>query len=214
MPDPCTVVIGAPDALPTLKERASSFHGDILIFSDAEALRALEAITARKPAVVLFERLFAATPRGAAMINRIKADRTLAASEIRVVSLDGEHDRVSPRKTDAAKAAGSPLDQRGTRRAPRFKVGGELIVKIEKRPATLVDLSIAGAQILSPSALRPSQKVRMSMEDAEATMDVSAAVAWASFEVAPSGGTRYRAGVEFVDADAMQVEAFCDRHKA
>src|SRR5215471_19205469 len=98
MADACIVVIGAADALPTLKERASGRDGDVLTFSDAEALPALEAITARKPAVVIFERLFAATPRGAAMISRIKADRTLATSEIRVVSLDGEHDRISPRK--------------------------------------------------------------------------------------------------------------------
>src|SRR5437868_1538449 len=117
MSDPCTVVIGAPDALATLKERAAEIDGEILSFSDSDALRALETITARKPGVVLFERLFAVTPRGAAMITRIKADRTLAASEIRVVSLDGEHVRVSPRKP--AVPLGPPLDQRGTRRAPQ-----------------------------------------------------------------------------------------------
>jgi hypothetical protein len=38
-------------------------------------------------------------------------------------------------------------------------------------------------------------------------------VAWASFEIPPKDGPRYRAGIEFVDADAEALEAFCIRHK-
>ena len=65
--DPCTVVIGAEDVLPALKQRAASRNGsgELLAFSDAEPLRALETITKRKPALVALERLFAVTPRGA-----------------------------------------------------------------------------------------------------------------------------------------------------
>ena len=41
----------------------------------------------------------------------------------------------------------------------------------------------------------------------------SASVAWASFEI-PKGVSRYRAGVEFSDAEASAIDAFCMRHKS
>ncbi len=99
MSAPCTVIIGALQLLEGLKQSARS-GGEVLIFSDTEPLKAIEAITTRKPDVISLERLFAATSRGAALINRIKADPALSASEIRVVSVDGTY-RVSPRRTPA-----------------------------------------------------------------------------------------------------------------
>ena len=103
MNDPCTVVIGAEDFLPALKQRASSMNGsgELLAFSDAEPLRALETITKRKPALVALERLFAVTPRGVALINRIKADPTLRQSEIRVLEHNSDYSRVIPRPSAA-----------------------------------------------------------------------------------------------------------------
>jgi len=211
LPAPCTVLIAAPDLLPMLKERAADLDGELLTFSDADALHALETITTRKPHVVMLERLFAATPRGAALINRIKADRSLAESEIRVVSRDSEYVRVSPRKAAPADRA---LDKRGTRQAARFKLTGQMTVKVETKAATLIDLSTVGAQIVSSSVLKPSQKLRLSMADDQATLNLSASVAWASFEMSPEGGARYRAGLAFVDAEGGAVYAFCARHKA
>jgi hypothetical protein len=41
----------------------------------------------------------------------------------------------------------------------------------------------------------------------------NAAVAWASFEIPPNSGPRYRAGLSFVDADGHAVDAFCARHQ-
>src|SRR4029450_200114 len=55
----------------------------------------------RRRTVIARELLSAATSRGAALINRIKADPSLANAEIRVVSLDGTY-RVSPPRTPAA----------------------------------------------------------------------------------------------------------------
>jgi hypothetical protein len=101
MSTPCTVIIGALELLEALKQSAGSGGGEVLSFSDNEPLKAIEAITTRKPEVISLERLFAATSRGAALINRIKADPALSASEIRVVSVDGTY-RVSPRRTTAS----------------------------------------------------------------------------------------------------------------
>jgi hypothetical protein len=41
----------------------------------------------------------------------------------------------------------------------------------------------------------------------------NASVAWASFEIPPRSDPRYRAGLEFLDADQGAVGAFCVRHR-
>jgi PilZ domain len=216
-----TVLIAAPEHLQALKER-EDFSG-AQAFSDKEALRALEVITRKRPDVVALERTFAATTRGAALINRIKADPKLSTCEIRIVAHDSEYSR-APASAPAPAADGSaavvaapapataPLDQRGTRRAPRVRIVDGVDVVIDGNAATLVDLSVIGAQVVSPSILRPNQRVRMSMGESNKPLRLSAVVAWASFELAATG-PRYRAGLEFFDADAKAVEQFCDAKK-
>ena len=191
----------------------------MLAFADVEALRALEAITKRRPAVVALERVFAGTPRGAALINRIKADPSLQQSEIRVVAIDTDFARLASRAPAAkaapsgtkAKAAATPsavrLDQRGTRRAPRVRIGGQIGVMVDGNHAVLVDLSAVGAQLVSTTILKPNQRVRVSMSDDHGSIRFNASVAWASFEIPPNSGPRYRAGIEFLDADAASVLA-------
>jgi hypothetical protein len=106
MSKPCTVIIGALELLDALRQNAAD-NDDVLSFSDNEPLKALEAITTRQPKVIALERLFAATSRGAALINRIKADPALVGVEIRVVSLDGTY-RVSARRTPAPPVTSIP----------------------------------------------------------------------------------------------------------
>ena len=67
-------MVAASELLPSLRERAAEIDGELLTFSDADALSALQTIVTRRPQVVALERMFAVTPRGAALINRIKAD--------------------------------------------------------------------------------------------------------------------------------------------
>ncbi len=216
-----TVLIASADHLAAFKERPDL--SGAVAFSDADALQALDAITRQRPAVVALERLFAATSRGAAFINRIKADPALGSCEIRIVAHDSAYSRVSPRKPGEAPAAApaalaepppapAPLDQRGTRRAPRFKVVENVEVLVDGNPATLIDLSLVGAQVISASTLRPNQRLRMSLPDAIRPIRFSAGVAWAAFEM-PKGGPRYRAGIEFYDADADAVGRFIDSNK-
>jgi hypothetical protein len=201
------VLIAATDLLPALRQRAGDIDGDVLTFTDAEALPALEAITMRRPAVVTFERMFAVTPRGVAMINRIKADPTLRDSEIRVLAHDSDYQRVVPRA--AAKAPA--LDQRGTRRAPRFKMAPNVTAQVAGKTAMLIDLSIVGAQVVSPLVLKPNQQVAVALHKEAASF--TASVVWTSFEIPPNSGPRYRAGLEFPDADANLVGSFCERYK-
>jgi len=231
---PCLVLIAARDLLPPLKERTGGANDEVLAFTDTDALRALEAVVSRRPHTVALERMFAATPRGAAFINRIKADPNLIGSELRIVSHDSDYTRVLPRPAiqAPAPAASAPstggvvgaaattalivpatLDQRGTRRAPRFKIASDLSMLLDGNAARLVDLSEVGAQVISPTVLKPNQRVRAVLTDDHGALRFNAAVAWAFFEIPPQRGPHYRAGVNFVDADGNAVGAFCIRHK-
>ncbi len=246
MSTPCTVIIGALEMLDALQQSVAS-RGEVLTFSDTEPLKAIEAITARKPDVISLERLFAATSRGASLINRIKADPALSACEIRVVSIDGTY-RVSPRRNTpmaappaaalpiAPPSAPSPetddivvdpvatveeapappapaqnLDYRGTRRAPRVRMADGTEAQVDGALATVVHLSTYGAQILCPTPLKPQQKIRVVLADDLGMVKFAATVAWAFFEI-PKGVSRYRAGIEFTDAESKAVDAFGKRH--
>jgi hypothetical protein len=205
------VLIGAFDLLPGLKERAGTINGEVLTFADADALRALETITKRRPGVVALERMFAVTPRGAALINRIKADPALRQSEIRVLAHDSDYQRVVPRTPPPTAPS---LDQRGTRRAPRFKMAANVMAQVDGKSASVIDLSTVGAQIVSSAVLKPNQKIAVVLQDDITSIRFTASVVWTSFEIPPNSGPRYRAGLDFPDADADAIAAFCERHKA
>ena len=209
--DACTVVIATADVLPAAQERVSALGGEVLGFNEAQAIEALQTVFTRKPEVVAFERKFAITPRGAALINRIKADPKLRKTEIRVVAHDSDYSRVSPRqKTEAEKA----LDMKGTRRAPRFKMKEATAIAIDANAGRILDLSTIGAMVTCTATLKPLQELKITLAAAGGNLKFSAKVAWASFEIPPNSGPRYRAGIEFVDADASGVEAFIQSHKA
>jgi hypothetical protein len=236
MPVICTVIIGAAHHLESLKQHAGR-EGEVLVFTDDNVLAALAAITAKRPQVVTLERLFAATSRGAALINRVKADPALDSAEIRIVSHDGSYSRVSPRRPPfhppaapastplppqprsapapsaaVPPAAASPLDNRGTRRVRRFKMRDGTEVQLDGALVMITDLSVSGAQVISHDQLKPQQRVRLILADDLGMVRLNASVAWAKFEVS-QGISRYRAGVEFKNPEVKPVEAFCMRHK-
>lgn len=219
---PQTVLIASAEHLAALKE-----HDDLAgahAFSDADALKALDAITRQRPAVVALSSAFAATSRGVALVNRIKADPALAACEIRVMSADTNHGRSTARAVAAsthtqaavaepqAQAGTAALDYAGTRRAPRVEVVDGIEVLIDGNAAALIDLSTVGAMVLSPTILRPNQRVRMSLPDPLRPIRFAASVAWASFELLKVG-PRYRGGLEFFEADAAGIQRFMDANK-
>jgi len=213
MPDSaaaCTVVIATADVLQAVEQRAATFGGEIVSFNETQAIAALEAVIKRKPAVVAFERWFAMTPRGAALINRIKADPKLKETVVRVVAHDSDYSRVSPRTVNTA-AKG--LDQTGTRRAPRFRMVEKTVISIDAQAGTLIDLSTIGAQLVTQATVKPGQELRLILTDASGNVKFLGKVVWASFEIPPSGAPRYRAGAEFVDADAAAIDGFIQRHR-
>jgi len=238
MSEAFTVIVGARQLHDALRDNAGA-TGDVLTFGDDEPLKALETIAVRRPRVVAVERLFAATSRGAALINRIKADPALSGAEIRIVAHDGTYARVSPRRTPPAQppptivsvaapavaveieAVVEPIvppqpaanDQYSiTRRARRFRMLDGTEAQVDGSLARIVDLSTIGAQILSPTPLKPDQLVRIVLVDERGAVRFHGAVAWASYEI-PKGISQYRAGVEFKGAELKVLDTFCRLHK-
>jgi CheY-like chemotaxis protein len=228
------VVIAATNLMPALQERLAG-EGELLTFADTEPIQALQAILEQRPALIVLERLFAATPRGAALINRIKTDPQLGNAEVRVMSHTGDYSRqvAKPTKVEAPAQAATTtnaahpstsgvaivepakaLDWQGTRRAPRYRVRPGVEIQVDGNPASVVDLSTVGVQVLSSTILRPNQKVRVSIPNDDFVMRFRGAVAWAKFELPkPNDPPRYRAGVDFADADPAAVDDFCNKIK-
>src|SRR4029077_12976391 len=135
---------------------------DVLAYPDTEPIQALQTIMEQQPDLVILERLFAATPRGAALINRIKSDPQLAHVEVRVMSHTGDYTRQvvkpsapSPSAAHASTGGGTAtaletngapvateeapkaLDWHGTRRAPRFRIRSGVELQLDGNPAAV-----------------------------------------------------------------------------
>jgi len=233
---PAVVIAASHLADPLRKQLAA--EGELITFADTEAIQALQAILEKQPNLIVLERLFAATPRGAALINRIKTDPLLTQAELRVMSHTGDYVRQISRPAVAAAAAAttetrrpvaaapsapsapvadppkdlSGVDWGGTRRADRTTVKPGIEIQLDGNPGTIVDVSTIGAQVLSPTILRPNQKVRVNITDDEVALRFRGTIAWAKFELA-SGRPVYRAGVEFADSDGAALERSIGRVK-
>jgi hypothetical protein len=216
-----TVLIATPDCLGLLRTHAD--FSAALTFPDSDTVAALEAITARRPKLVALERLFAASARGAALINRIRMDPALTSCEIRIVAHDaGPHPQapLSVAVPEPAPPMGPPawgvpdgLDAHGTRTAQRFEMPANFEVMLDGNPGRLIDLSVGGAQLSTTLSLKPGQRVRLALPGAPRPLRLSATVQWAKFEM-PTEGPRYRAGVRFLEADGDTLARFIDAHRS
>ena len=213
MSDARTILIAAPELIPALRDRLGGGE-HLLTFADSEPVRALQAIVSERPRVVALERLFAASPRGAALIARIKGDHALDDSEIRILSHDSDYVRVSPRRgAGSSRAAEIKRLDKGTRRAPRYKMRPGVALRVDDQPAQVLDLSAIGAQLITAQTLKPKQVVSLSLGDADPRIAVSARVVWARVEVVRNART-CRAGVQFIAADRRTITAFAQAHQA
>ena len=212
------VLIGPADALPGLQERLDP-SADVQTFTDSEALEALDHVIRTKPALVAMQDEFSGTSRGLALINRIKDDPALSACEVRVLARDAAQIRVAVKRSGggAAVAVDEPapaLDQRGTRRAARTPVKEGVEVSVDGNLAALVDISAVGVQVVSPTVLKPNQRVRVMIGDNKNAVKCAGSVAWAAFEMPKGMATRYRAGIDFgLTADAPGIDAFAEKNK-
>lgn len=206
--------------MPGLQERLDP-SAEIQTFSDGEALEALDHIIRTKPALVAMHDEFADSSRGVALINRIKDDASLVACEVRVMAKNASNNRIAVKRGShgggAAVAIDEPkpaLDQRGTRRAPRVRIKDGVEISVDGNAASVVDISRVGVQVVSPTILKPNQRVRVVIGDPRTGVKCAGAIAWAAFEMPKGMPTRYRAGIDFgTTADAAGIDAFAEKNK-
>jgi hypothetical protein len=87
-----------------------------------------------------------------------------------------------------------------------------VMAQVDGKDATIIDLSAGGAQIVSSAALRPNQKLKVSLP-LEPDARLRATVAWAFFELPKGGGApSYRAGLEFNDEDP-RIGPFAEKNQ-
>src|SRR5262245_30638335 len=124
---PSIIVIARSDQAVGLKKRLGHETG-VALFSDCEALKALDAVLAAHPKILALDRTFVATARAAALVARVKAEPHLRHTEVRVLAEDESNLPVLlnarvPGFEGALMRSSYPLDYCGTRRAPRFRTG-------------------------------------------------------------------------------------------
>ncbi len=223
------------DATQTLAIRAGlTLSGRVTWFTAGNLFAAQESIQMHHPKVIAVEAVFAQTPPGQEFLSRIERlairgssiqlvvhtkgrwattpyTGQLATAESQAVAAAVSTERLNAGARLAAVAAQTKGEN--TRRASRFKILESLNAVIETGQANLVNISTLGAQVVSQPVLKPTQKVKIQLPDADETVRLTAQVAWVKFEQ-PQPGTapHYRAGMEFTDAAQEILEDYCRRH--
>lgn len=95
----------------------------------------------------------------------------------------------------------------------RYAFREHISVQINNSPGFLVDLSIAGCQLLSPTALKPNQPVKVHLATEPKPLTCSGKIVWATLEPPALGRpARYRVGVQFQKANEAAIEKFIGAH--
>ena len=236
MPSDVTVVVADSARLPAIREGAQ-LPGRVMHFTSGSLASAIETIRTYQPKLIAFDAAFAQTSSGAAFIGRVEA-LSIFGSAIRLLVEQGgrwvttPRDAAIPGPTQPAAAAPrpavaivqpsivppspravTPTAPSSTRRAPRFLVRDALNASVESGNANLIDISVLGAQLVSLPLLRPKQKIKIGLPDADDVLQVTANVAWSMFEVSPSQPEPYyRVGIEFTNAARQALEEYRRRY--
>jgi hypothetical protein len=101
------------------------------------------------------------------------------------------------------------------RQARRIPINDGVTVLVNGVASALVDLSTLGAQVVSPNAVYPNRAVRIVLPRDEGDLSCKARIVWARVERQQDNeSVRYRAGLEFIEADKNAVQVFVSRHGA
>ena len=98
------------------------------------------------------------------------------------------------------------------RAAKRVAFKGEFDIQVDGTPGKLVDMSITGAQLLTPSAMKPNRLIKVTFPMGDTVIACKAKVMWSRLEPR-AGQLWYRAGVSFTSADQIALEAFLSAHQ-
>ena len=236
-----SIVIADSSRMVAIRETAS-LPGRVMSFTSGNLGSAMESVRAYRPKVVAIDAIFSQTPSGTAFTDRVEQLAIPGSTILLLVEKEGRWvtmprsgagsvtqlrsagTATSPQlvtpSNQAVAAVSSGLapaahPEVSTRRAPRFRVRGPLDVIVESGSAHLVDMSVLGAQVVSRPALRPGQKIKIGLPDADDTLNVVAQVAWSMFEKTQlQPEPHYRVGLEFSGTAQHVLEQYRRRHCA
>ena len=115
----------------------------------------------------------------------------------------------APARSAAAPAQSAEEEWGPVRLAVRYAFRQPVTIQINGDEGLLVDLSVAGCQLVSASAVRPNQIIKVQLPTEESVIACTGKVMWARFEPrAASGSLGYRAGVQFTKPDQTALEGF------
>jgi hypothetical protein len=99
------------------------------------------------------------------------------------------------------------------RMATRYAFRQQVDVQINGNAGTLCDISVAGCQLLSPTALKPNQAVKVVLPTEPKPLSCSGKIVWATLEPPALGRpARYRVGIQFQKANETALEKFIGAH--
>ena len=111
--------------------------------------------------------------------------------------------------------APAAVEHQPPRRASRHAFNQDVQIQIDGSATQLVDLSTTGAQVISPTALKPNRMVKVSFPIDDNMVSFRGKIMWARLEPPSAGGPFcYRAGVFFTSVDEAAVQAFIKHHNA
>ena len=117
----------------------------------------------------------------------------------------------APRKEEPATFALSDEGWQTIRLTNRYIYNDGVPIQVNGDAGTLFDLSFTGCQILSPSALKPNQLIKIQLA---VKVSCSGKVVWTRLEAAAGAQLlSYRAGVRFTKPDHAAIEAFAASHE-
>lgn len=83
-------------------------------------------------------------------------------------------------------------------------------IRINGTPVKVVDLSLTGAQILSPAVLRLGDSVHVMLASDADIVQCDAGIVWGTFDmIGQASAPLFRAGLRFKDADRLAIERLC-----
>jgi hypothetical protein len=119
----------------------------------------------------------------------------------------------APPAPSRAPAVPEPEYKGPARSAKRVAMPDNTEVQIDGIPGKLIDVSLTGAQILVPAALKPNRVIKLNIPRGEALISCKGKVMWARLDPGMKGGQLwYRGGILFTSSDEKALEAFIMSH--
>ena len=171
----------------------------ISVFDASEIVPPMNVVSARAQMLLVVERVFTEIPAGIEFLERFREAN--ATAEICVLNSEPTgspsvlEQAVSHPGHLALRSASQPIGRVTGRRVLRVQMPAHAAAIINGISVKLVNVSPLGAQVLSPSVLRPGERVSARLPG---NPRLRGTVVWCSFEM--SAETRkpaYRAGLAF-----------------